>query len=54
MHEIKMAKRNIFEFNVQGSVHPKNILIYIQQDARLHSLFYIHLPFMCPCIVRIF
>jgi hypothetical protein len=29
------------EFNVHGSVHPKNILIYIQQDATLHSLFYL-------------
>ena len=28
-------------FNVHGSVHPKNILIYIQQDATLHSLFYL-------------
>jgi len=27
------------EFNVHGSVHRKNILIYIQQDATLHSLF---------------
>ena len=26
-------------FNVHGSVHCKNILIYIQQDATLHSLF---------------
>jgi hypothetical protein len=26
------------EFNVLGSVHRKNILIYIQQDATLHSL----------------
>jgi hypothetical protein len=23
------------------SVHPKNILVYIQQDATLHSLFYL-------------
>jgi len=29
------------EFNVHGSVHRKNILIYIQQDATLHSLFYL-------------
>ena len=29
------------EFNVHGSVHRKNIPIYIQQDARLHSLFYL-------------
>ena len=27
-------------FDVHGSVHRKNILIYIQQDATLHSLFY--------------
>jgi len=30
--------RNVF--NIHGSVHCKNILIYIQQDATLHSLFY--------------
>jgi len=29
------------EFNVHGPVHCKNILIYIQQDATLHSLFYL-------------
>jgi len=29
------------KFNVHGSVHNKNILIYIQQDATLHSLFYL-------------
>ena len=28
-------------FNVYGSVHLNNILIYIQQDATLHSLFYL-------------
>jgi len=28
-------------FNDQGSVHCKNILIYIQQDATLHTLFYL-------------
>jgi len=27
------------DFNVHGSVHPKNILIYIQQDASLHSFY---------------
>jgi len=26
-------------FNVHGSVHRKNILIYIQQDVMLYSLF---------------
>jgi hypothetical protein len=33
----------IFFFNVHGSVHCNNILIriYIQQDATLHSLFYL-------------
>jgi len=31
--------RNVF--NVHGSVHRKNILIYIQRDATLHSLFYL-------------
>ena len=29
------------DFNAQGSVHRKNILIYFQQDATLHSLFYL-------------
>jgi hypothetical protein len=29
------------EFNVYGSVYLKNIPIYIQQDAALHSLFYL-------------
>jgi hypothetical protein len=28
-------------FNVQESVHRNNLLIYIQQDATLHSLFYL-------------
>jgi hypothetical protein len=28
-------------FNVYGSVHRNNILIYIQQDATLHGLFYL-------------
>jgi hypothetical protein len=28
-------------FNVHGSVYRKTILIYIQQDAKLHSLFYL-------------
>jgi hypothetical protein len=29
------------EFNVHVSVHRNNILIYIQQDETLHSLFYL-------------
>jgi hypothetical protein len=28
-------------FNFHGSVHRDNILIYIEQDATLHSLFYL-------------
>ena len=28
-------------FNVHGSVHRKNILMYIQQDVKLRSLFYL-------------
>jgi len=31
----------MFQFNIHGSVHRNNILIYIQQDAKLHSLFYL-------------
>ena len=31
------------EFNVHGSMHHNNILIYIQQDATLHSLFYLEI-----------
>jgi len=30
-------------FNIHRSVHHKNILIYIQQDATLHSLFYLEI-----------
>jgi len=37
----KMLRRKNEEFNVHGSVHRNNILIYIQQDAMLHSLFYL-------------
>ena len=32
---------NCRDFNVYGSVHRNNILIYIQKDATLHSLFYL-------------
>jgi len=31
------------KFNFHGSLHPKNILIDIQQDAMLHSLFYLQI-----------
>ena len=36
-----VSQSNNAEFNVHGSVHRINILIYIQQDATLHSLFYL-------------
>jgi len=32
-----------FVFNVHGSVHRNNILIYIQQDATLHISFYLEI-----------
>ena len=32
--------RHSIVFNVHGSVHRKNILMYVQQDATLHSLFH--------------
>ena len=32
---------DIYIFNVHGSLHRNNILIYIQQDATLHSLLYL-------------
>ena len=35
------AIKSGIKFNVHGSVHRKNILIYIQQDAALRSLFYL-------------
>jgi len=33
----------VIVFNVHRSVHRKNILIYIQQDAKLHGLFYLEI-----------
>jgi len=36
-----MCPHNHLFFNAHGSVHRNNILIYIQQDAKLHSLFYL-------------
>ena len=41
---IQCSEKQIFIFNVfnfHGSVHLKNIHIYIQQDATLHSVFYL-------------
>jgi hypothetical protein len=36
---IKHINPSVYFFNVYGSVHRKNILIYVQQDATLHILF---------------
>jgi hypothetical protein len=38
MSPLRKAEKHS-EFNVYGSVYRKNIPIYIQQDATLHSLF---------------
>ena len=38
---IFLATEVLVQFNVRGSVHRNNILIYIQQDATLHRLFYL-------------
>jgi hypothetical protein len=35
------TKNVLSKFNVYGSVHRKNVLICVQQDATLHSLFYL-------------
>jgi hypothetical protein len=35
------SKVNDCEFSFHGSVHRNNILLYIQQGATLHSLFYL-------------
>jgi len=37
----RRRKKLLDDFNIHGSVHRNNILIYIQQDATLHSLFYL-------------
>jgi hypothetical protein len=39
--DFELNKYTYLFFNVSESVHPNNILIYIQQDARLHILFYL-------------
>jgi hypothetical protein len=38
-HVTSVIDIKYFKFNGHGSVHCNNILIYIQQDATLHSLF---------------
>jgi cobalamin biosynthesis Co2+ chelatase CbiK len=42
-HETKIEhqKEHTILFNIHGSEHRNNILTYIQQDAMLHSLFYL-------------
>jgi len=35
------SMKQMNKFNIHGSVHRKNILIDVQQDAMLHSLFYL-------------
>jgi hypothetical protein len=40
-HDARNRESKTKNFNDYGSVHRKNILIYIQQDATLHSLFYL-------------
>jgi hypothetical protein len=37
------------EFNVHGFLHRKYIPIYIQQDATLHSLFYLETALHFSC-----
>ena len=41
METYRASKNNIKNFNIHGSVHRNNTLIYIQQDATLYSLFYL-------------
>jgi hypothetical protein len=38
---LKIIVSTNLTFNVYGSVHRKNILIYIKQDATLHGIFYL-------------
>jgi hypothetical protein len=45
---MKHQKEHTILFNVHGSVHRNNILIYIQQDATLHSLFYLETALHVP------
>jgi hypothetical protein len=37
----RLRRQDSTEFNVHGSVHRKNIPIYIQQEETIHSLFYL-------------
>jgi hypothetical protein len=39
--DMKGTRDSYLQFNVHGSVHRNNILIRIQRDATLHSLFYL-------------
>jgi hypothetical protein len=40
---VTQYSNDLQEFNVHGSGYRNNILIYIQQDATLHSLFYLEI-----------
>jgi hypothetical protein len=40
-HKITVVNTSLYVCNVHGSVHRNNILLYIQQDATLYSLFYL-------------
>ena len=40
-HAMSHNNNDIWKINVHGSVHRNNILLYIQQDSTLHSLFYL-------------
>jgi hypothetical protein len=52
---VSLTKHN-YQFDIHGPMHCKNILIYIQQDATLHSLFYLepalHVSVVPPPIIR--
>jgi hypothetical protein len=55
--QISVDKIDVFpNFNVHGSVHRNNIVIHIQQDTTLHSLFFCKLLYMFrvvpPPIIR--
>ena len=39
--KVVLSVTTTYYCNVHASVHRNNILIYIQQDATLHSLFYL-------------
>ena len=38
---MQYGKKTLDKFNIHGSAHRNNILMYTQQDTTLHSLFYL-------------